>query len=397
MASQREQQQSYSERPDLDVPDFEERCEFVLERIDNNIDKYRTSFPSSATGPEMDYDEWDVTDWTPSFWTGMLWLAYEHTGDEKYREVAEGHLDAYEDRLENTEHIMEGTLTHDIGFLYSLSAVAQYRLTGNERARQVGLFATDRLVDRFHDAPGIIQAWGDHRDPDDVEYGSTIVDSIMNLPLLYWASEETGYDRYRTIADIHAEQLAEHFVRDDYSTYHVYKFDVETGEPIRHRAERGANYDSESCWARGQAWAVYGFPLAYRYSGNEAFREMGRNVTEYYLNNLPEDHVPRWDFGAPEDHIRDSSSAAIAASGLIELASCLPAGDPDRQRYLNASLAMLDSLGQNYTTKGADSEALLREAKYANDPDDPNNAAIFGDYYYYEALTRVTRDWESYW
>lgn len=397
MASQSGQQRTYSERPNLDMADFEDRREFVLKRVDENLDRYRTTFPSPETGPDMVYDEWDANDWTPSFWTGMLWLAYDHTGDKEYRKVAEGHLDAYEERLQNTEHEMEGTLTHDIGFLYSLSAVAQYRLTRSERARQVGLFAADRLVDRFHEAPGILQAWGDHRDPDDVEYGSTIVDSIMNLPLLYWASEETGYDRYRTIANTHAEQLGKHLVRDDYSTYHVYKFDVETGEPIKHRAERGANYDAESCWARGQTWAMYGFPLAYRYTGNESFLEIGRNVTEYYLDQLLDDHVPRWDFGAPEDHICDSSAAAIAASGLVELTSCLPAGDPDHHRYLNASLTMLDSLSQKYTTEGEDSEAVLREAQYAHNLDDPNNAVIWGDYFYYEALTRATQDWESYW
>lgn len=398
---------SHSDIPDLSEDSFKEMREFAINRVEGNVDSFRDRFPSSDTGPSLQYRDWPVEDWTPSFWTGMCWLTYELTDKEIYREVSEGHLDQFEDRvaghLEVTEDFdghVQGTLTHDLGFLYTLSAVTQHQLTGDDRARQIALRAADHLSDRYHDGPGIIQAWGDHRDPSDDHYGDTIIDCMMNLPLLFWAAEEAGYDRYREIAETHAEQTAKHLIRENFSVCHVFKFDVETGEPIGHRDDQGADYGPGSCWARGQAWAIYGYAMAYEYTGRDAFLQIGRDLADHYLENVSEDLVPRWDFSAPEDHMHDTSAGAIAACGLMELATHLPVADADRERFNSTAVGTLASLGEHYTTLGRDSNALLTESWYTSvvdEVDTPDNATIWGDYFYLEGLARVTTDWTPYW
>ncbi|WP_248517972.1 glycoside hydrolase family 88 protein [Salinarchaeum laminariae] len=387
--------------------EFDDGRSFALDRVSDNLDSFHDQFPSADTGADLTYDAWPAEDWTPSFWTGLCWLAYDITGDDVYRDVASGHLDQYESRITGELEVdddsfagnTQGVLTHDLGFLYSLSAVAQYRRTGDERARQIALRAADYLADRYHDTAGIIQAWGDHTDPADEHYGETIVDCMLNLPLLFWASEETGYDRYAAIATNHAEQTAAHLVRDDGSVHHAFEFDVETGEPVGHRPNHGAEYGDDSCWARGQAWAIYGFALAYRYTGNADFLDTARHATAYYVDNLATDFVPRWDFDAPETHMRDTSAGAIAACGLTELASHLPVADPERHECEQLALATLASLGDNYATDGEDSNALLTESWYASsdEVDQHENATIWGDYFYLEGLARATTDWEPYW
>lgn len=381
--------------------------EFAINRIESNIERFGERFPSADTGPNLQYSDWPAEDWTPSFWTGMCWLAYELTADDIYREVAEGHLDQFEDRvsghLEVTEDFgghVQGMLTHDLGFLYTLSAVSQHQLTKDERARQIALRAADHLSDRYHDKPGIIQAWGDHRDPNDEHYGETIIDCMMNLPLLFWAADETGYNRYRDIAVTHAEQTSKHLIRENSSVCHVYKFDVATGEAVGHRHDQGAGYGPDSCWARGQAWAIYGYAIAYKYTGRDVFLQTSLDLANYYLDNVPEDLIPRWDFSAPENHMRDTSAGAIAACGLMELATHLPVAHTDREQFNSTALYTLASLGENYATVEDDSNALLTESWYGSvvdKVDEPDNATIWGDYFYLEGLTRATTDWTPYW
>ena len=208
--------------------------------------------------------------------------------------------------------------------------------------------------------------------------------------------ERTGAERYREVAATHARRSADHLVRDDGSTFHTYRFDTETGEPLRGETRQG--YADDSCWTRGQAWAIYGFALVYGYTGDTAFRAVAREVADYYLKRVPEDHVPPWDFDAPaEDAIRDSSAAAIAACGLLELADAVPASDPDRQRYENAALATLGSLAENYTTEGMDSNGILHSATGNKNKRGGEECCLWGDYFYTEGLVRASADWEPYW
>jgi unsaturated chondroitin disaccharide hydrolase len=252
------------------------------------------------------------------------------------------------------------------------------------------------LMMRFWDKPGIFQAWGAMDDPN--EQGRTIVDSLMNMPLLYWASETTGDSRYATAAHRHACQLAAHALRPDGTTFHTYYFDTETGAPRFGNTSQG--YSDTSCWARGQAWAVYGFALNYASTRDEALLRAALAATDRFLAHLPSDRVSCWDlvFGDCDGQERDSSAAAIATCGLLELVKCLPPG-AQRSHYQAAAETMLASLIANYAGHAPETNALLLHGVYSK----PHGSGVdegnlWGDYYYLEALTRVVKpDWQPYW
>lgn len=370
----------------------EAAIEFVLHKIDENLDTLSDRFPSPASRNHI-YEPIGNTEWTSSFWTGMLWLAYEVTGDAKYRSTAEHQLRSYKERVEQRI----ATETHDLGFLYSLSCVAAYKLTGNEDARQVALAAADLLMERFFEKAGIIQAWVKLDQPS--QRGRMIIDCCMNLPLLYWATEETGKPKYRRAAISHARQSAAYLIREDSSTYHTYYMDVESGEPRFGQTSQG--YADQSCWSRGQAWAIYGLPLSYAYTREEALLHHAERVTKYFLNRLPEDYVCYWDLIFTEglEEERDSSAAAISVCGMLELAKHLPLSHPERRTYENAALRILESLSDRYTTASLpESNGILQHAVYGKPLGNGiDECCIWGDYFYFEALVRVLKDWDMYW
>jgi unsaturated chondroitin disaccharide hydrolase len=322
----------------------------------------------------------------------MLWLAYEITGKEIYRQTAEAQLASYEKRI--TAGI--NTDTHDLGFLYTLSCVAAHKLTGNVLAKQTALKAADLLMTRYFKTARIIQAWGDLNDPN--QRGRMIIDCCMNLPLLYWASLITGDSKYFGAAFNHARQAATYLVRDDASTYHTYYMNVETGAPVYGKTAQG--FADNSCWSRGQAWAMYGFPLSYIYTHDPELIAVNKKICNYFLNRLPDDEVCYWDLiftkGSEE---RDSSAAAIAVCGLLETAKRLPLSDPLRRIYENAALKILKSLIENYTTKNhPESNGILLHAVYSKPGKwGINECCIWGDYFYFEALVRVLKNWRLYW
>jgi unsaturated chondroitin disaccharide hydrolase len=324
--------------------------------------------------------------WTTSFFSGMEWLAWELTGDEEFRDAALAHSADFARRVRAGEDLD----THDLGFLSSLSTVPAWRLLDHEDGREASLSAAEHLMLRFLEPAGIIQAWGDLTDPR--QRGRTIVDSLMNMPLLTWAGEQTGDPRYADAVRRHTAQLREHIIRADDSTFHTFYWDVETGQPLRGATEQGAFDDS--CWARGQAWGVYGFALNYRATGDPLLLDAAWRCADYFLAHLPEDSVPFWDLAYTDgsDAPRDSSSAAIAVCGLLELAD-LEEADDRAARAIEAAHTMLTSLIENYTPESPeDSDALLLHGVY----DLPKNTGVdegtlWGDYFYLEALTRVAR------
>ncbi|NOU71279.1 glucuronyl hydrolase [Paenibacillus sp. LMG 31458] len=382
----------YDDAPILTKSFCEDEIQYVLSQIDRNLETFTHKFPSPSSIKNV-YEPWDNMEWTPGFWTGMLWLAYEVTGDMKYRLTAEGQLESYRKRLEDKKH----TATHDLGFLYTLSCVSAYKLTGNEEAKQTALHAADLLLERYFEKAGIIQAWGNLDNPN--QRGRMIIDCCMNLPLLYWAYEMTGEQKYYTAAENHVKQAAAHLIRDDASSYHTFYMDVETGEPKYGKTAQG--YSDDSCWSRGQAWAMYGFPLSYIYARDSALLDIGQKVTNYFLNRLPDDYVPYWDLIFTEgDEERDSSAAAISVCGMLELAKHLPLSDMNKRKYENASLLILKSLADKYTARSDPrSNGLLLHGVYGKPF--PGNGidecCIWGDYYYFEALVRVYKDWKLYW
>lgn len=371
---------------------FEAALREALERIDRRLTRYVDTFPAPAT-EGLRYAAIPNEDWTAGFWTGKLWLAYETTGDRKYRLAAERQLPSYRKRVR--ERIAVDT--HDFGFLYSLSAVAAYKTTSDAEARETALGAAALLAERYFPEAGIIQAWGDLADPE--QRGRMIIDCLMNLPLLYWASAETGDGRYAEIAHRHAKQSAKYLVREDGTSYHTFYMDPVTGEPRYGNTHQG--YADDSCWARGQAWGIYGFMLSYAYTRDETFVRAAKRLADYFLTRLPEDGIVYWDlvFTDGHDQERDSSAAAIAVCGLLELAERLPLLDPDRTRYGAAAVRMLTALVERYTTAGIpDADGLLLHGVY-NKPRGwgIDESTVWGDYYYLEALVRLRGDWRSYW
>ncbi len=331
--------------------------------------------------------------WTTSFWPGMLWLAYQATGVRKYRNAAEQFVPSFVRRLDERVDLD----THDLGFLYTLGCVAAWRLTAESEARSAGLRAADFLMTRYLEAAGIIQAWGDLDGPE--QRGRTIIDSLMNTPLLYWASRETGEPRYALAAARHARQLRDRMLRPEGSTFHTFFWDPESGEPLRGATEQG--HADDSCWARGQAWAIYGFAINYRLSGDPTLLDASRKCADYFLRHLPDDGVPYWDLALPGGGAepRDSSAAAIASTGLMELAQLLGEGTGS-DRYRHEGIRILAALTAGYATGGATGGRPLLDRGVYDAPKNVgvNEGNLWGDYFYLESLVRLAvPDWVSFW
>lgn len=365
-----------------------------------NIQKFGERYPDDTTVDGVyppraawrDIPEGGNHGWTTSFVPGMQWIAWEATGDDVFKEAALRHARDFERRVQEGDDLD----THDLGFLYSLACVAAWRLMGDEDARQAALAAADHLMTRFLEPAGIVQAWGDLADPR--QAGRTIIDSLMNMPLLTWAYEQTGDERYADAVQRHTLQLRDHILRPDDSTFHTFYWDVETGEPLRGATEQGAHDDS--CWARGQAWGIYGFALNYRATGDERFLDASRRCAAYFLTHLPADAVAYWDlvYTDGSDAPRDSSAAAIAVSGLRELAIAEDDAE-SAARATEAADRILGSLIANYTPTGDHSDALILHGVY-NLPGDHgvDEGNLWGDYFYMEALQRtVDPEWRLYW
>lgn len=392
-----------STQPDspTQLPAFPPEVSTALKTVSRNIAAFGDQYPDdttingvyklrAATGP---YAEGSNFGWTTSFWPGMQWLAYELSGVEAFRTAGERHVQSFADRVERRID----TDTHDLGFLYTLACVAPWRLTGNVPAKHAALSAADLLMARFLEPAGIFQAWGDVNEPK--QRGRAIIDSLMNTPLLYWASEVTGDPRFRNAAHRHAAALRDHIIRPDNTTFHTYSWDTDTGEPLRGATHQG--HSDSSCWARGQAWGIYGFALNYRYTSDETLLRAAQRCADYFLDHVPADQVAYWDLaftdGSAEE--RDSSAAAIAVCGLDELASWLPEGQR-KKRYQQAGAKILASLTTRYTAADLpESNALLLHGVYhlpeSLGVDEGN---LWGDYFYLEALSRtLKRSWDPYW
>lgn len=363
----------------------------ALDAVDRNLTWFGDAFPMPSSQGGV-YKAMDNTEWTNGFWTGMLWLAYELSGAARYRDAALAHVRSFHARQAERINVNH----HDLGFLYSLSCVAGHRLTGEPLAAEAALGAARLLLQRYLPGAGIIQAWGELSDP--AQRGRMIIDCNLNLPLLYWASDYTGDPAFRAAADRHIEAAARHIVRADGSTFHTFFFDPASGAPLHGKTHQG--HADDSCWARGQAWGISGFPLVYRHNGDARLIDLAKVLSNYYLNRLPADGICHWDLvftSGPEP--RDSSAAAIAACGLLELARQLPLADPLRATYQRAAAGMVRTLAADYAdTSGTPGAGLLKHAVYHK----PNGvgvdeACIWGDYFYLEALVRLTRTWRPYW
>lgn len=365
--------------------------DLVIKQIDANMEYFKDKFPSSAT-KNNEYGIIENIEWTDGFWTGLLWLAYEYTGDEKYRELADKNVASFKNRVEKDIELDH----HDLGFLYSLATVSGYKLTGSEDAREVSIKAANKLISRYQEKGEFIQAWGELGSKDHYRF---IIDCLLNIPLLYWASDETGDAKYRNIANKHFVTSCNNVIRDDASAFHTFYMDNETGKPLRGVTRQG--YSDDSAWARGQAWGVYGIPLNYRYTRNESCFNLYEGMTNYFLNRLPKDNVCYWDliFNDGDDHSKDSSAAAIAVCGMHEMNKYLPEVDENKEVYKYAMHNILRSLIENYMNPEIEpGKPVLLHGVYSwHSGKGVDEGNIWGDYFFLEALIRFYKDWNLYW
>jgi len=328
--------------------------------------------------------------WTSGFWPGMLWLGYELTGWQRFYDAAAAQAADFGRRLEQGVDIEH----HDLGFLYLLSNVAADRIAGLPGARATALAAADRLLARFLPGAGVIQAWGKLDDPK--ERGRVIVDCVMNLPLLHWASAVSGDPKYREAARSHLLRTQPHLVRPDGSTCHTFFFDADSGAPLREATHQGLS--DSSCWSRGQAWALYGCALNHRHLPELGLLDTAMQVADYFLSHLPPDGVALWDLSLAHDsgEPRDSSANAIAACGLLDLAGQLPPG-PQQHYYAVAGERLLDSLIRHCAAERPHAGGLLTHGTYHRTVNfGVEECTLWGDYYYLEALARLHHGWISY-
>ena len=363
----------------------------VVDQVRCNMEYFGTRFPSSATRNQT-YGVIDNIEWTDGFWTGLLWLCYEYTGDDAFKELALKNVGSFLNRVEKRIELDH----HDLGFLYSLSCVAGYKLTGSAKGRKAGLLAADKLMERFQEKGGFIQAWGELGARDNYRL---IIDCLLNIPLLHWAFLETGKPVYRNAAMRHYEAACNNVIRDDASAYHTFYFDPETGEPLKGVTRQG--YSDDSAWARGQAWGIYGIPLNYRYVKDVSAFNLFKGMTNYFLNRLPEDEVCYWDliFTDGSEQSRDSSAAAIGVCGIHEMLKYLPEVESDKDTYRHAMHCILRTLMERYTAPEikAGNPVLLHGVYSWHSGKGVDEGNIWGDYYYMEALTRFYKDWNLYW
>lgn len=323
--------------------------------------------------------------WTEGFWTGMIWLAYELTNDETFKDAARIQVELFRERLDKKYNIDN----HDMGFLYTLSCVAAYKITGDTRARETAIMSANHLFSRYREKGEFIQAWGDISQTDNYRL---IIDCLMNIPLLYWASEETNNPKYAEVAKKHLNTSLKVLLRDDFTTMQTYYFDPETGAPLRGAVHQA--YDENSCWSRGQAWIIYGSAISYAYTKDQRLIDIFKGVTKAFIDRLPTDYVAYWDLVFTNgDQPRDTSAAATAVCGILEMARYI-----DIPEYVDVAEKILSSLTENYLTCNIVSNGLLTDGMYSLPHGDKPECTIWGDYFYMEALTRMKKtDWKMYW
>lgn len=386
-----EHPERFTNSPLLTKEEVEQAIQQALKQLEVNLDYFKEAFPTPATAQNV-YPIMDNTEWTNGFWTGQLWLGYEYSASEKMKALAKENVDSFLDRVNRRIELDH----HDLGFLYTPSSVADYKLTGDPIALEASIKAADKLLERYQEKGGFIQAWGELGKADNYRL---IIDCLLNLQLLFFAYEQTGSNKYYDIASNHFYASVNTVIRDDASTFHTFYFDPETGLPVKGVTRQG--YSDDSSWARGQAWGIYGIPLSYRYLRDEECFDLFKGVTNYFLNRLPKDNVSYWDliFSDGSGHARDSSATATAVCGIHEMLKYLPEIDSDKDTYKHAMHAMLRSLIEKYANKEiAPGRPLLLHGVYSwHSGKGVDEGNIWGDYYYLEALLRFYKDWELYW
>lgn len=346
--------------------------------------------PQNGSYNDIDTQE-GIYMWTNGFWTGILWQMFYATNIKLYADTAK----RIEERLDDALNGFEG-LYHDVGFMYSLSAVADYRITGSKEAKIRGLHAAAILAGRYNPAGEFIRAWNQPSWTKEDVSGWAIIDSMMNLSLLYWAGDETGDPRFREIARRHADTILRFCLRGDGSSNHIIVLDPATGEYIGN--PRGQGYASGSSWSRGQSWALYGFTLAYKYMGDEKFLNAAKNSANYCIANLAlEDWLPVVDFRAPKHSAKYDSTAGMSiAAGLFELAEHV--GEYEKKLYFRAAVKILKACEKKFCNWNTAEDGIVNGGTVLyHSRQNADVPIIYGDYFLVESILHLKNKQIALW
>jgi unsaturated chondroitin disaccharide hydrolase len=321
--------------------------------------------------------------WTNGYWGGLMWLMYTGTKNEEFRKTAE----RSEELLDCALFQMYDKLIHDVGCMWHITAGANFRLTGNRQSLLRNLTAANALASRYNIKGGFIRAW---------EGGGTsiqgwsIIDCMINIPLLYWASEHTKDGRFKYIAMAHADMTVRDHVRADGSVNHIVTRDTRTGEVLGYCAGQG--YETGSSWSRGQAWAVNGFPLSYRYTGKREYLDTAKKVANYFIANVCDDWLPKCDFRSPKEPvIYDSTASFIAASGLLELTKLVC--ENEKSMYFNAAVNLIKAGARKYADWSLDNDSIIQMGTGSYPRPEKKTEihipVIYGDFYFAECIYKL--------
>lgn len=314
--------------------------------------------------------------WTNGFWGGIMWLMYQDTKDDKYMKIAR----LLEKKLEQCFIDYYG-LHHDVGFMFMTTAVADYRLTNNEESKKIGMHAANLLAGRFNPVGKYIRAWNGNDNQ-----GWAIIDCMLNISLLYWASKESDDPRFKNIAMMYADTAMENFVRPDGSVNHIVEFNPQTGEKVR--TYGGQGYENGSAWTRGQGWALYGFVISYIHTGKQEYLDTAKKVAHYCMANIPENGIIPVDFRQPaEPKWEDSCGACIMASGLIELSKNVP--EFEKEMYIKAAFKILKAIDGERSNWKQDCDAIVQNCSSAYHTEKHHITMVYADYFFIEAVYKL--------
>lgn len=353
--------------------------EKIMAKMSAQCDRIGDKIPYIAEGGvyREDKAQTDIVWWTNGFWPGMLWQMYHATGEEKYKVAANG----VEDKLDQAFDKYTG-LHHDVGFMWLHSAVANYRITGNERSLARGLHAAHLLAGRYNPRGKFIRSWNRDR------AGWVIVDSMMNVPLLYWAEDVIDDPRFKYIAMDHVDTVMNNTVRQDGSCNYIIVLDPTNGELLE--TPGGQGYASGSSWSRGQAWAIYGFALSYLHTDKKEYLDTAKKVAHYFISQIDlTDGVALLDFRAPKEPVYwDSTAGVCAACGLLEIANHVPALEKDF--YINAAIKILKATDKKFCNWDINYDSIVQmgSGSYFTEHD-KHVPIIYGDYFFIEAVLRL--------
>ena len=319
--------------------------------------------------------------WTSGFFAGTAWQAYEYTGDEKLLEIARR-------RTLELASLPQYNVGHDIGFMIGCSAGNGWRITRDSTFLPIIKAGADNLAARFNPKVGCTLSWGEFRE----SKFTVIIDNMMNLELLTTAAKLFDADSLKEMAITHANTTIRNHFRDDYATWHVVAYDPQSGEVDFKCTRQG--YSDDSAWARGQAWALYGYTMMYRETGEPAFLPQAENIARMLLKRLPKDGVPYWDFDDPDipDTYRDASAGAIMASAFAELSTLTADSKLSRKCHRMALRQVRTLASEQYFATEGNGNFLLRHS-VGNLPDggEVDVPLSYADYYFLEALIRLNR------